>query len=133
VENGIVKAIIFDVEEYDPSIANSMVLDDYYSEVSSSHHAFQTNRENKVFFLPRSEGRHFFNYEDGLEQVKEIEMRDDRRGAFVNQNFYVFNDYNATVVDMESWETVREISFRKQTSSEPGPLPGPGIEPRVVE
>ena len=132
-ENGSVKAVIFDVENDDPEVVDSMILDDYYSEVSSSHHAFQIDRENEVFFLPGSEGGHFFSYEDGLEQVKEVEMRDVKRGAFVNQNFYVFNDYNATVVDMESWETVREIQFRNQSSPEPVPLPEPGIEPRVVE
>lgn len=128
-ENGNVKAVIFDVENDDPEVLDSRVLDDYYSEISSSHHAFQIDRQNKVFFLPGSEGGHFFSYSDGLKQVNEVEMRDVKRGAFVNQNFYVFNDYNASVIDMENWETVKEIQFRKESNPEPIPLP----EPRVFE
>lgn len=132
-EDGKVKAVIFDVENDDPEILDSMVLDDYYSEVSSSHHAFQIDRENKVFFLPGSEGGHFFNYEDGLEQVKEVNMSDVRRGSFVNQNFYVFNDYNASVIDMGNWNTIKEIQFRNESNPEHIPLPEPRIEPDIVE
>jgi len=128
-EDGKVKAVIFDVENDNPEVLDSLVLEDYYSEVSSSHHAFQIDRENKVFFLPGSEGGHFFNYENGLEQVKEVKMRDVRRGAFVNQNFYVFNNYNASVIDMENWNTIKEIQFRNESKPEHIPLP----EPRVVE
>ena len=128
-EDGSVKAVIFDVENDDPEIVDSEVLDDYYSSISSSHHAFQIDRENEVFFLPGSSGGHFFSYSDGLEEVNFLNMSDVKRGAFVNQNFYVFNDYNATVIDMENWETIRQIQFREEESPDPVPLP----EPRVVK
>jgi inhibitor of cysteine peptidase len=129
-ENSSVKAVIFDVSG-EPEVEDSRILDDYYSSVSESHHAFQIDRENKVFFLPGNKGGHFFSYSDGLEQVKEVEMQDVKRGAFVNQNFYVFSDYNASVVDMESWETVKKIQFRERQPipmPEPVPLPGPVVE-----
>jgi inhibitor of cysteine peptidase len=129
-ENNSVKAVIFDVAG-EPEVEDSKILDDWYSSVSDSHHAFQIDRENEVFFLPGSEGGHFFSYSDGLERVKEIEMQNVKRGAFVNQNFYVFSDYNATVVNMESWETVKKIEYRERKSlpmPEPVPLPGPVME-----
>jgi len=127
-ENNSVKAVIFDVKDDDPTVEDSLILEDYYSEISSSHHAFQIDTENEVFFLPGSEGGHFFNYSDGLEHVHEVEMRNVKRGAFVNQNFYVFNDYNASVVDMNEWETVKEIEFREE-NHRPIPLPGPVPRP----
>ena len=123
-ENNSVKAVIFDVEDDNPTIEDSLILDDYYSSISSSHHAFQIDTENKVFFLPGSSGGHFFNYSNGLEQIHEVEMRDVKRAAFVNQNFYVFNDYNASVVDMDEWETVKNIQFREEQAGH-FPLPGP--------
>jgi uncharacterized secreted protein with C-terminal beta-propeller domain len=122
--------VMFDVSG-EPEVEDSKILDDWYSSVSDSHHAFQIDRENEVFFLPGSEGGHFFSYSDGLERVKEIEMQNVKRGAFVNQNFYVFSDYNATVVNMESWETVKKIEYRERKSlpmPEPVPLPGPVME-----
>ena len=130
-ENGSVKAVIFDVEDDEPSIVDSIILDDYYSEISNNHHAFQIDRENKVFFLPASEGGHFFNYEDGLEEVKYVNMTDAKRSAFVNQNFYVFGDTEASVIDIDSWETVKSIKFRDKTEPKPVPLPEP--MPRPVE
>jgi inhibitor of cysteine peptidase len=127
-ENNSVKAVMFDVSG-EPEVEDSKILDDWYSSVSDSHHAFQIDRENEVFFLPGSRGGHFFSYSDGLEQVKEVEMQDVKRGAFVNQYFYVFSDYKASVVDMESWDTVKQIRFREKFDPEPVPLPGPVREP----
>ena len=126
-ENGSVKAVIFDVEDDKPSIVDSMVLDDYYSEVSNSHHAFQIDRQNKVFFLPGSDGGHFFSYNQSLEEKHFVNISDVRRGAFVNQNFYVFGRENASVVDMDTWQTVKKIRFRNLTRPEPVPLPEPVI------
>ncbi|WP_414838284.1 beta-propeller domain-containing protein [Candidatus Nanosalina sp. VS9-1] len=126
-ENGSVKAVIFDVEDDDPEVVDSMILDDYYSEISSSHHAFQIDRENEVFFLPGSEGGHFFSYSEGLEEVMQVEMTDVKRAAFVNQNFYVFNSTHASVVDIETWDTVKEIQFRESYVPKPVPLPGPVV------
>lgn len=129
-ENGSVKAVIFDVEDDNPSIVDEKILDDYYSSISRSHHAFQIDRENNVFFLPGSTGGYFFDYSEDLEIVKEVDMRDVKRAAFVNQNFYVFNDYNASVIDIDSWETVKELQFREEQERyigipEPVPLPRP--------
>lgn len=128
-EEGNVKSVIFDVSGDQPEIVESKILDDYYSEISSSHHAFQIDRQNEVFFLPGSEGGHFFSYGDGLEQQHFVNISGVQRGAFVNQNFYVFGDEKAAVVDMEEWENVKEIRFRNASAPEPVPLPGP----RVVE
>ena len=124
-ENGSVKAVIFDVEDDEPSIVDSIILDDYYSQISGNHHAFQIDRENEVFFLPGSEGGHFFSYSEGLEEVKYVNMTDAKRSAFVNQNFYVFGDTEASVIDIDSWETVKTIQFRNTTEPKPVPLPGP--------
>ncbi|MFB6116407.1 MAG: beta-propeller domain-containing protein [Candidatus Nanosalina sp.] len=127
-ENGSVKIVIFDVSGDEPEIVDSKVLDDYYSSISDSHHAFQIDRQNKVFFLPGSQGGHFFSYNHSLEEKHFVNISGVQRGAFVNQNFYIFGEENASVVDMKNWETVKEIQFRNISRPEPVPLPGPVIE-----
>lgn len=121
-ENGSVKAVIFDVSEDEPTIEASKVLDDYYSEIADSHHAFKIDRKHEVFFLPGSNGGHVFDYSEGLEQVKEVNMSDVKRATYVNDNLYVFSDTNATVIDESTWETVKEIQFHETSSSFPGPV-----------
>lgn len=124
-EDGQVKAVIFDVSEDEPEIEESKVLDDWYSSISDSHHAFKIDRKHEVFFLPGSEGGHVFDYSEGLEQVKEVKMNDVKRAAYVNDNLYVFGDTNATVVDQNTWETIREVRFHEPSYEGP-------IEPPVV-
>jgi len=128
-EDGTVKAVIFDVSEDEPEIEESKVLDDWYSEIADSHHAFTIDRKHEVFFLPGSEGGHVFDYSEGLERVKEVNMTDVKRAAYVNDNLYVFSDTNATVVDQNSWETVKEIQFHETSYDVVEP---PVIEPPVV-
>lgn len=129
-EDGQVKAVIFDVSESEPEIEESKVLDDWYSEISNSHHAFKIDRKHEVFFLPGSEGGHVFDYSEGLEQVKEVNMTDVKRATYVNDNLYVFSDTDATVLDENTWETVRELQFREPGYE--GPVEPPVIDPPVV-
>lgn len=125
-EDGQVKAVIFDVSEEEPEIEESKVLDDWYSSISDSHHAFKIDRKHEVFFLPGSNGGHIFDYSEGLEQVKEVNMTDVKRATYVNDNLYVFSDTNAMVVDENTWETVKEIQFRENPGYvNPVPLPEP--------
>jgi uncharacterized secreted protein with C-terminal beta-propeller domain len=128
-ENGSVKAVIFDVSSEKPEIEESKVLDDWYSEIADSHHAFKIDRKHEVFFLPGSEGGHVFDYSEGLEQVKEVNMTDVKRATYVNDNLYVFSDTNATVVDENTWETVKEIQFHERDTT----LPGPVVREPVLE
>jgi len=128
-EDGTVKAVIFDVSTEEPEIEASKVLDDWYSEIADSHHAFTIDRKHQVFFLPGSEGGHVFDYSEGLEQVKEVNMTDVKRAAYVNDKLYVFSDTNATVIDQNSWETVKEIQFHEPRYR---PIEPPVIDPPVV-
>lgn len=127
-EDGQVKAVIFDVSGDEPTVEESKILDDWYSSISESHHAFKIDRKHEVFFLPGSSGGHVFDYSEGLEQVKEVEMNDVKRATYVNDYLYVFGDTNATVLNEENWNTVREVQFRENTGyGDPVPLPGPVV------
>lgn len=129
-EEGNVKAVIFDVSNGEPTVEESKVLDDWYSDISDSHHAFKIDRKHKVFFLPGNEGGHVFSYREGLEQVKQVNMTDVKRATYVNDNLYVFSDTNATVIDEKNWNTVKEIQFAEGVKRD---YPGPIVrEPDIV-
>ncbi len=113
-EDGKVKAVIFDVSGDEPTIRESKVLDDWYSSISDSHHAFKIDRKHEVFFLPGSEGGHIFSYSEGLQQVKEVNMTGVKRATYVNDNLYVFSENKAAVINEENWKTVKEIQFRQE-------------------
>ena len=121
-ENGSVKAVVFDVSSSEPEIEVSKNLDDYYSEIADSHHAFKIDRKHEVFFLPGSSAGYVFDYSEGLEQVKEINMTDVKRATYVNDNLYVFNETHASVIDENTWETVKQVRFHEQNSTFPGPV-----------
>lgn len=112
-ENGSVKAVVFDVADDDPSVEDSVVLDDYNSELGSNHHAFLLDRENEVFFLPGDSSGYVYSYSDGLERLKELEIEDPDRARYVNQKLYVFGSFEASVVEQESWETLKTLEFRE--------------------
>lgn len=125
-EDGKVKAVIFDVSEDKPEIEESKVLDDYYSEISDSHHAFKIDRKHEIFFLPSRDGGHIFNYSEGIEEVKEVDMTDTKRATYVNDYLYVFSDTSAAVVDENTLETVKKVEF-----SEKEPYFGPPETPFI--
>jgi len=121
-EDGSVKAVIFDVSEDEPEIEESIVLNDWYSEISSSHHAFKIDRKHKVFFLPGSNGGNIFNYSQGLKQVKKVNMTDVKRATYVNDNLYVFSETEAAVIDQTNMETIKNLHFREKRDIVEGPV-----------
>ncbi|MFB6174796.1 MAG: beta-propeller domain-containing protein [Candidatus Nanohalobium sp.] len=125
-EDGKVKAVIFDVSGKKPEVEDSKVLDDWYSSISNSHHAFKIDRKHRAFFLPGSSGGHIFSYSKGLREVKKVNLTDPKRATYVNDYLYIFGDSNATVINENNWETVRNIRFREKQGL-PGPVPRPPI------
>ena len=112
-EDGKVKAVVFDVSNpTDPVVEESRIVDDRWSAVSDSHHAFLKDEKHGVFFLPGSEGGYVFSYEDGLELRTRIET-DGRatRAMYVNDYLYVFSERGLTVVDETTWEEVDSLAF----------------------
>lgn len=104
-EDGQVKAVLFDVSTpTDPTIADSTILDDRWSAISRTHHAFLQDRKHGVVFIPGREGGYVFSYEDGLDRVATIDTDDPaRRAMYVGDYLYVFAGDELVVVDETDW------------------------------
>ncbi|MEA3560689.1 MAG: beta-propeller domain-containing protein, partial [Candidatus Omnitrophota bacterium] len=63
-EGSKVKVSLFDVElASNPKEADKYILDEYWSDVLNTHHAFLLDAKHKIFFLPGHKGGYIFSYE----------------------------------------------------------------------
>ncbi len=112
-EDGQVKAVVFDVSDpTDPVVADDYRLEDRWSAISQSHHAFLLDQRHGVFFLPGSSGGYVFGYEDGL--TLETAISTDApatRAIYVGDYMYVFAGSEVVVMDEETWERTTTVEL----------------------
>jgi uncharacterized secreted protein with C-terminal beta-propeller domain len=118
-EDGRVKAVVFDVSDpANPRVVDSELLDDRWSAVSQSHHAFLQDDRHDVVFVPGSGGGHVFAYDNDAagEAALALEKRVDVggpavRALYVEDALYVFGHGEVGVVDERSWERVGTLDL----------------------
>lgn len=113
-ENGKVKAVIFDVSEpSDPKVEDSLILQERWSAVSNTHHAFLQDERHGVFFLPGSRGGYVVDYTDGKLAVEKRVETDGAatRAMYHGDYLYVFDQEGMVVVDETDWTTVDRVDF----------------------
>lgn len=115
-ESGKVKVVIFDVSDPEnPETADDFVVDEHFSEIGQTHHAFMIDRKHGVFFLPASTGGYIFSYEDQeLELVKAVEMNDPNRATYINDYMYLLSDTEMVVLDENTWERASKLKIREE-------------------
>jgi len=112
--DGQVTATNFDVSDpTDPQIADRLQLEDRWTAVSESHHAFLLDQRHGVFFLPGTEGGHVVSFEDGLELETTVETDGPAvRAAYVGDHLYVFGRDELVVLDQTDWSEVERLDLR---------------------
>jgi uncharacterized secreted protein with C-terminal beta-propeller domain len=105
-ENGRVKTVLFDVSDpSNPTVADDMVLEEGWSAVAESHHAFTIDRRHGVFFLPAGDEGLVVNYTEGRLSV-ETSIRTQgaaQRARYVDDYLYVFGEAGIDVLDERDW------------------------------
>ena len=112
-ENQYVKISLFDTSSSDnPIELDKYILNDYWSDILNTHHAFLLDDRHKIFFLPGSNKAYIFSYEgDGLRLIKTINQTNAKRAVYINDYLYIVGDDKIIVLDEESWEKVNEIEI----------------------
>jgi uncharacterized secreted protein with C-terminal beta-propeller domain len=111
-EDGEVKAVVFNVSDpSNPVVKDSYILDESWSAIRNTHHAFLHDERHDVFFLPASQGGYVFSYDDGLSLEKAVSMKDVERAVYINDYLYVLGLEEITVLDEETWDRVASISL----------------------
>jgi len=116
-EDGRVKAVLFDVSDpANPVVADDRIIEERWSAVSESHHAFTIDRRHGVFFLPAGDSGVVMDYTNGSLAVEaSIETDGEaRRARYVEDYLYVFADGGITVVNETTWEETARLELGAQ-------------------
>lgn len=112
-EDGKVKISLFDVSKpANPEEIDKYNLDEHWSEVNQTHHAFLQDEKHNVFFLPGSRGGYIFSYEGNeLKLVRAISAEGVKRAIYINDYMYILSREKVTVVNENNWRTVENLEL----------------------
>lgn len=114
-EEGDVKAVVFNVSNSrNPKVSNSFILDDDWSSVRESHHAFLEDKKHDIVFVPGETGGHIFSYSNNsFSKIKTIESEGAaKRAMYIDDYLYVFSDRELIVVNENTWEQVKSLQIK---------------------
>lgn len=108
-----VKISLFDVSRAArPKELDKYLLDESWSDVLQTHHAFLLDTKHEVFFLPGSNGGYVFSYEDDeLSLTRAVSDISARRAIFLDDYMYIIGDSGIVVLDENTWKRVEELEF----------------------
>jgi uncharacterized secreted protein with C-terminal beta-propeller domain len=87
-------------------------LDEYWSDVLETHHAFLLDKKHEIFFLPGSRGGYIFSYSNQTLELKKVTPAyGARRAVYINDWLYILADSKVVVFNEFTWEKVNELEF----------------------
>lgn len=112
-ENSQVKLSLFDVANpANPVEKDKFTLNEYWTDVSNTHHAFLLDDKHKVFFLPGSRGGYVFSYAGNvLKQKIAVADIQARRALYINDYLYVVGDSKIVVYNEQDWQKVNQLEL----------------------
>lgn len=112
-EGSQVKISLFDVSvPENPAERDKYLLDETWSDILQTHHAFLLDAKHKVFFLPGSKGGYIFSYQaERLELKKVVSGVRARRAIYISDYLYVVGDDKIVVLNEIDWEEVNQIEL----------------------
>jgi len=105
-----VKVSVFDVSSAkNPKEIDRYVLDEYWSDILRTHHAFLIDKKHEIFFLPGNKGGYIFSYKDGLKLLKAVDVS-ALRAIYIGDYLYIIGD-KVVVLDENTWKKVGELEL----------------------
>ncbi|MFH1111962.1 MAG: beta-propeller domain-containing protein [Patescibacteria group bacterium] len=114
-ESGKVKLSLFDVSDpTNPVEKDKYSLDDYWSEVSQTHHAFLQDAKHNVFFMPGGKGGYVFSYQDDkLALTTAVSEITARRALYLNDYLFIVGNEKLVVLNENTWLKINELDLNK--------------------
>jgi len=112
-ENWQVKISLFDVSSpSNPSEKDKYILNEGWTDVSNTHHAFLLDKKHEIFFLPAGQAGYVFSYKNNkLSLVRAVSDISARRAIYLDDYLYIIGDDKITVLNEINWEKVEELQF----------------------
>ena len=108
-----VKVSLFDVSNPEnPKELDKYILDESWSDILKTHHAFLLDQKHEIFFLPGSRGGYIFSYKDDkLKLMKAVGKIFAKRAIYLDDYLYIIADEKIVVLDERSWEKIKELEI----------------------
>jgi len=112
-EDSQVKLSLFDVSSPEnPIEVSKYTLNEYWSDVLNTHHAFLLDKNHQIFFLPGSSGGYVFGYEENkLSLEKAISGINAQRAIYINNYLYIIGSDKIVVLDETNWQKAGSLDF----------------------
>ena len=112
-EGSKIKISLFDVKSPEnPTEVSKYTLEEYWSDILNTHHAFLLDKKHQIFFLPGAKGGYIFSYKDDkLELTKAVSKVNARRAVYINDYLYIIGDDKMVVLNEKDWERINELEF----------------------
>ncbi len=113
-EAGDMKLSLFDVTDpKNPVEIDKYLLKNNWSEAENNHRAFLQDADNKVFFIPGTDGAYIFSYEGNKITLKKtVSGNDVKRAIYIGDNMYIIAQNKITVIDENTWTMVKEWEIK---------------------
>ncbi len=112
-EDNKVKLSLFDVSDpANPSEKAKYTLDEYWTDVMNTHHAFLLDDSHKVFFMPGGKGGYVFSYAGGgLSLARAVSDIQAKRAIYINDYLYIIGEDKIVVLNETDWQQVNRLSL----------------------
>jgi len=108
-----VKISLFAVSDpQKPKEVDKYILDESWSDILETHHAFLQDKKHQIFFLPTPRGGYIFSYqEDKLELKRVVSDILAKRAVYINDYLYIIGENKLVILDEFTWEKINEIEY----------------------
>lgn len=112
-EGSKVKMSLFDVSDpKNPTETSKYMLDEHWSEIQNTHHAFLQDSKHEIFFMPGNKGGYVFSYTDNeLKMEKAVSGFRARRAVYLDDYLYIIGDNKIVVLNETDWLRVNELQL----------------------
>ena len=112
-EDSKVKISLFDVSNpKNPIEKAKYTLDECWSDILNTHHAFLLDEKHKIFFLPGSRGGYIFSYAgDQLKLERAVSNVSAKRAIYIDDYLYIIGEREIVVLNEINWKEVNELDF----------------------
>ncbi len=112
-ENNQVKLSVFDVSNAEnPVEENKYLVDEYWSDILNTHHAFLLDKKHEIFFLPGSRGGYIFSYKDNqLKLAKAVSEINPKRALYLDDYLYILGDQKLVVLNENDWNRINQLDL----------------------
>jgi len=110
-EGNQVKLALFDVSDpANPAERSKYTLEEYWTDVMNTHHAFLLDSTHDVFFMPGGQGGYILSYaDDELKLARAVSGLQAKRAVYLGDYLYILGEDKIVVLNEKDWTEVNKL------------------------